>query len=77
MVENLSSQAAVIEAEKMKAIGFRLLAEQEKQLRARKLRELPLLIEERAQELARLTAEFESLQRVEQEQKELLERLQQ
>ena len=77
VVESMGAQAAVIEAEKLRAIGFRVLAEQEKLARARKLRELPALLEERGQELARLTEELNSLTRVEAEQKEVIERLQQ
>jgi hypothetical protein len=77
VVESMGAQAAVIEAEKLRAIGFRMLAEQEKQQRARKLRELPALIEERNMEIARLSAELESLLKVEAEQKEVIERLQQ
>ena len=72
VVENLGAQAAVIEAEKHKAIGFRALAEQEKQARARRARELQASIDERAEELARLVAELESLQRVDAEQRELI-----
>ena len=75
VVESMGSQAAVIEAEKLRAIGFRVLAEQEKLARARKLRELPALVEDKARELARLAAEYESLLRVEAEQKEMLESL--
>ena len=75
VVESMGSQAAVIEAEKLRAIGFRVLAEQEKLLRARKLRELPLALEEKAKELARLAAEYDSLLRVEADQKETLEAL--
>lgn len=77
VVESMSSQAAVIEAEKLRAIGFRLLAAQEKQQRVRKQREVAALIEERSGELARLTAELESLHKCEAEQKDLIERLQQ
>jgi len=77
IVENMSAQAAVIESEKLRAIGFRLLAAREKQQRARKLRELPALADEKAREIARLTVELESLVKVEAEQKELIERLQQ
>jgi hypothetical protein len=75
VVESMGSQAAVIEAEKLRAIGFRVLAEQEKLLRARKLRELPMALEEKAKELARLAAEHDSLLRVEADQKETLEAL--
>ena len=75
VVETMGAQAAVIEAEKLRAIGFRVLAEQEKLLRARKLRELPLALEEKARELARLAAEYDSLLRVEADQKETLEAL--
>jgi hypothetical protein len=77
VVENLSSQASVIEAEKLRAIGFRALAEMEKTSRARQLRELPGRIQERALETARLAAELESLQRIEAEQKAELEALMQ
>ena len=77
VVDSMGAQAAVIESEKLRAIGFRVLAEQERQQRARKQRELPALLEERAQELARLTEELGSLQRVEAEQREVIERLQQ
>ena len=77
VVDSMGAQAAVIESEKLRAIGFRVLAEQERQQRARKLRELPALLEERGQELARLTEELSSLTRVEAEQKEVIERLQQ
>lgn len=72
VVESLGAQAAVIEAEKHKAIGFRALAEQEKQVRARRAREVQASIDERAEELARLTAELESLQRIDAEQRELI-----
>jgi vacuolar-type H+-ATPase subunit I/STV1 len=65
----------VIEAEKLRAIGFRGLAEYEKSTRPRRQRELQALIEEQHEELARLTAELESLTRVEAEQKEALEKL--
>ena len=77
VVESMGAQAAVIEAEKLRAVGFRVLAEQEKQQRARKQRELPALLEERNMEIARLTAELDSLLKVEAEQKEAIERLQQ
>ena len=75
VVENLSSQAALIEAEKSRAIGLRALAEMEKTSRARTLRELPAAITDRTRDGARLQAELESLQRVEAEQKELVDRL--
>ena len=77
VVESMGAQAAVIEAEKLRAVGFRVLAEQERQQRARKQRELPALLEERNMEIARLTAELDSLLKVEAEQKEAIERLQQ
>ena len=75
VVESMGAQATVIEAEKLRAIGFRVLAEQEKLARARKQRELPALLEDKARELARLAAEYDSLLRVEAEQKEALESL--
>ena len=71
----MSAQATVIEGEKHKAIGLRVLAEAEKSARARRQRELAAAIDERAEELSRLSAELESLQRVEGEQRELIEKL--
>ena len=76
VVESMGSQASVIEAEKLRAIGFRLLAAQEKQQRERKQREVTALLDERGAELQRLTAELDSLLKVVAEQKDLIERLQ-
>jgi len=77
VVESMSSQATMIEAEKLRAIGFRLLAEQEKLQRERKRREVAALIDERGAELARLTVELDSLLKVVTEQKDLISHLQQ
>jgi len=47
----------------------------EKTARARALRELPAALADRARDVARLVAELESLQRVEAEQRETIEKL--
>jgi hypothetical protein len=47
----------------------------EKSARARSLQELPTLIGDRTRDCARLQAELESLQRVEADQKELIDKL--
>jgi hypothetical protein len=57
------------------AIGQRNLVEAEREARSRKVREVQAQIGERAAELARLNAEFDSLARIEQEQREMLDRL--
>ncbi len=75
VVEGLGSQAEVIEREKLKAIGQRAVVEMERDTRRRKGREVQALIDEKAAELARLEAEYASLLRVEQEQKELIDKL--
>jgi hypothetical protein len=75
VVETLSGQAAVIEVEKLKAIGQRNLAEAERDSRRRKAREVQALVDERGAELARLEAELASLTALEAEQRDMIERL--
>lgn len=75
VVEGLGAQAAVIEREKLKAIGQRNLVEAERDTRRRKQREVQALVDERLAELARLQTELDSLQLVEQQQNETLARL--
>jgi hypothetical protein len=57
------------------AIGQRNLAEGERELRRRREREVRALLEERRAHLGRLTAELESLGRVQAAQRDTLERL--
>lgn len=75
IVDNLQQQAAKIEHEKLKAIGQRNLVDNERELRKRKIREVQALIDERNAELARLTAEYDALAKVELEQKDMIEKL--
>jgi len=75
IVESLAEQAERIERAKLKAIGQRNLADGEKDARRRMQWELRALIDERTAELRRVTAEHESLLRVEASQREALEKL--
>ncbi len=75
VVDNLSAQARVIETAKSRAVGLRALAEMEKSSRARALVELPNEIADRNRYVSRLQAELESLQRVESEQRDLIDKL--
>lgn len=75
VVDGLNTQSAVIEREKMKAIGIRNIVEGEKETRRRKQRELQALVDEKAAELARMNSELASLQRIQDEQEDLISRL--
>lgn len=75
IVDDLSKHAVRIEKEKLKAIGQRNLVDSERELRKRKQREYQALIDERMAELQRLTNEYDSLCRMEQRQRQLLEKL--
>jgi vacuolar-type H+-ATPase subunit I/STV1 len=57
------------------AIGQRNLVDNERELRKRKVASVKALIDERNAELARLTAEYDALARVELEQKDMIEKL--
>lgn len=75
LVEVLDTQGAQIEREKLKAIGHRGKVESEPDLRRRKERELKAQLAFKEIELGRLQTEFASLQKVDQEQRALIERL--
>eukprot|EP00741_Cyanophora_paradoxa_P003455 tig00000704_g3356.t1 len=64
-----------IEKEKLKAIGLRNRVEGEAEARKRKRAEMQSQINEKTSELDRYIAEYESLVKVEQEQRILIERL--
>lgn len=68
-------QAKNIEAEKKKAIGLRSRTESEAEVRKRKQREIKAQVMEKKAELERLKAQHDSLLKVEQNQKNLIERL--
>lgn len=75
LVEILESHATRIDAQKLKAIGLRMAAENEADQRQRQERALRAVINEKKAELDRYVAQFQSLERIESEQKVLLEKL--
>eukprot|EP01138_Halocafeteria_seosinensis_P008729 gb/GECG01008922.1/.p1 GENE.gb/GECG01008922.1/~~gb/GECG01008922.1/.p1 ORF type:complete len:130 (+),score=29.89 gb/GECG01008922.1/:1-390(+) len=75
VLEVLNAQAEQIERAKLKAVGARNMVESEQDNRKRRRKELQAQIEEKRQEYERLQAEYDSLVRVEQEQREMIEQL--
>ena len=75
LTEVLDVQAQKIEDAKLKAVGARNKIEGEEDTRRKKEQELKTTINEKRLLLERLTYEFESLQKVEQEQKTTIEKL--
>jgi intraflagellar transport protein 20 len=75
LTEILNSQSEKIETEKLRAIGQRTRKDAETETRKRRQQELQFLIAQKQSELQRLHDQFESLQKVEQEQKLLTEKL--
>mmetsp|Transcript_39735 Transcript_39735/g.63147 ORF Transcript_39735/g.63147 Transcript_39735/m.63147 type:complete len:131 (-) Transcript_39735:112-504(-) len=75
LVEILDGEAEKIECEKLRAIGQRNRAEMEADSRKRKGLQMQAAIAEKQAELERLTFELNSLDRVEFEQKALIEKL--
>ena len=73
--EVLDQQATKIEDAKLKAIGARNKIEGEEDNRRKKEQELKTIINEKKMILERLTYEYESLQKVENEQKLTIEKL--
>merc|ERR1719504_286635 len=74
-IDVMESKSKVIEAEKLRAIGIANRVDHEKEVRKRKQLELQAMINEKKAELERLNSQYESLQRVEAEQKALIEKL--
>eukprot|EP00694_Reclinomonas_americana_P003738 EC790673.1.p2 GENE.EC790673.1~~EC790673.1.p2 ORF type:complete len:117 (+),score=46.53 EC790673.1:76-426(+) len=74
-VTSVEHQVQLIERENLKAIGIRNQAEGVIEIRKRKEEELRAVIHERQVELERLTAEYESMVKLGQEQRVLIERL--
>jgi intraflagellar transport protein 20 len=64
-----------IEKEKLRAIGSRNVVESESEARKRALRDAQLRLHEKQIELDRYVAEYSSLQKVEQEQRQIIQRL--
>ena len=75
LVDVLDTHAAKIEDEKLRAIGQRNRVESEPENRKRKQRQLLALIQEHQAELERTNAQYDSLVKLEAEQKALIERL--
>lgn len=71
----MESKSKVIEAEKLRAIGLANRVDHEKEVRKRKQLELQAMINEKKAELERLATQYDSLTRVEAEQKALIEKL--
>ena len=75
LVDVMASQAKKIERAKLKAIGQRNKMESESENRKIQHNELRSVIDEKHAELERLRVEYDSLVKVEQEQKTLIEKL--
>jgi len=71
----MEAKSKLIEEEKLKAIGKRIQVERQAELRKRKQKELQALVTEKQQELERYIVEYESLLKLEQDQKVLLDKL--
>lgn len=75
LVEVLDNQSKKIETEKLRAIGQRNKVEQEADARRRRTQELNALIMDRQAEVDRIQFHADSLEKVEREQKALIEKL--
>jgi intraflagellar transport protein 20 len=75
LVEVLDNQSKKIEMEKLRAIGQRNKVEQEADARRRRAQELNALIMDKQAELDRIQFHVDSLEKVEREQKALIEKL--
>lgn len=75
LIEVLDTQAQKIEDAKLKAVGSRNKIEGEEDNRRKREQELKTLINEKKMMLERLTYQFESLQKVANEQKLTIEKL--
>mmetsp|Transcript_23004 Transcript_23004/g.50325 ORF Transcript_23004/g.50325 Transcript_23004/m.50325 type:complete len:137 (-) Transcript_23004:460-870(-) len=74
-VSVMESRSKVIETEKLRAIGLGNRVSAEPEVRKRKQVELQAMINEKKAELERLSAQHDSLVRVDAEQKALIEKL--
>mmetsp|Transcript_40928 Transcript_40928/g.96222 ORF Transcript_40928/g.96222 Transcript_40928/m.96222 type:complete len:129 (-) Transcript_40928:159-545(-) len=75
LVEGMHKHASKIEVAKLKALGQRNRVESEKEVRKIKSAEIQSLINEKKATLERLQQQHESLKKVDQEQKAIIERL--
>ena len=75
LVEVLGGHADKIEKQKLKAIGQRNKVESEQENRVRQKRLLTALLAEKEAELQRYDAQYESLRKVDQDQRTMIEKL--
>lgn len=75
LVEVLEGQGKKVEDAKLRALNIRNKVENEGEYRKQKVSELTNLINEKKTELEKYTIEYDSLQRVELEQKTLIQKL--
>ena len=75
LVEVLEGQGKKVEDAKLRALNIRNKVENEGEYRKQKVSELTNLISEKKTELEKYTIEYDSLQRVELEQKTLIQKL--
>mmetsp|Transcript_18331 Transcript_18331/g.25137 ORF Transcript_18331/g.25137 Transcript_18331/m.25137 type:complete len:128 (+) Transcript_18331:931-1314(+) len=75
LVEILESHANRIDSRKLRAIGLRIAAENEVEQRVRQQRALQTLINERRAELDKFNLQLQALERIEAEQKAMLEKI--
>ncbi|CEL97930.1 unnamed protein product [Vitrella brassicaformis CCMP3155] len=75
LVEILSAQADEIEKAKLQAMGQKLRVEMEAENRKRRQQQLKALIAEKTAELERLNVYYASLEKVEKEQRALIDKL--
>ncbi|RKP16741.1 hypothetical protein ROZALSC1DRAFT_31387 [Rozella allomycis CSF55] len=75
VIEEMEKRANIVEKERMKVIGMSTLLEKEINNRESKKRELQNEIEILQRELSKLSVEYESLSKLEQEQQEVLDGL--
>ena len=74
-IQVMESRSQVIESEKLKAIGQRNRVESEQENRVRQKRLLMALLAEKEAELQRYDAQYESLRKVDQDQRTMIEKL--
>ncbi len=73
--ETLEQHSSKIEKEKLKALGMKNQLYEEAESKANKEQELKLLIKEKHEELERLRFQYQSLEKIENEQKMHIEKL--
>jgi len=75
ILQSLAAEAAVVEAAKARAVGQRNLAAAEAETRRARAREAAAAVDDKLAQLARVTAEADSLARMEAAQRDTIERL--